>query len=250
MIYTRGRASGRHPTHQAVSAITSQVASLAWPVGFALVMFVLTTHSPIGEWAEQNLSMHMMVQHPLNIIPGLILGRLAAPLVGYLRPSMASAARISSILLAIAVLAFWHLPATVEAAMHDDNVHGLMHVSMFLLVGAPLAVGLTNLGGTGRLLLLAGSVPISLLATIIPYSATDLYPSYAPWQHIQMAWLMMVVMPLAGIAALVFNVFSKPLARLWFRYRLYELGTICMAMMFLTMLTLEIFGFGHFHILH
>ena len=246
--------TGTHtPAEILASARTTRRENLAgsalWPVAFSLALFGLSSRSPIGELSEANLSMHMMVQHPLNLIPGLILGRLAAPWVARRPSAVVSMINLLCIALASGMLLVWHLPSTVEAAMHGSSVHALMHLSIFLLVGVPLGIVLTNLGEHGRIALLAASVPVGILGTIIPYSAPDLYPSYAPWQHRQMAWLMMIAMPLATIALLLIGPFSASLKRLWHRWRLYEVGAVLMTGLLVTMLALEIAGLGHFHML-
>ena len=99
-----------------------------------LVLFIFSSAFPPLDLAAQvNLAIHMG-QHALIAISGVPIGYTV-----YLQRKLAGRTpkkdyAISSIILVAAIVAFWHLPTTWDAAVLDPVIHGTEHIS-FLTVG-------------------------------------------------------------------------------------------------------------------
>lgn len=123
----------------------------AWRIGLfalGLVLLAAALFSPISALAEERLTAHM-VQHLLigDLAPLALLAGLTGPL---LRPVLAlPPARALRVLMHPAVtlplwaanLYLWHIPGAYEAAITNDLVHAVQHVSFLtagILVWAPV----------------------------------------------------------------------------------------------------------------
>ncbi|MBI2184214.1 MAG: cytochrome c oxidase assembly protein [Thaumarchaeota archaeon] len=178
--------------------------------GGALVLFMV---SPLGVSLEEaDLSFHMMVQH-LGLTGGSVLvmfggeylvlgliggfrGSSLAGVVGLLygrvillNRRLNAGGRVLVPVVAV-LLAYWHVPGNFNAAVVDEGLHGLMHVS-FLVIGVLvfLCVKVLSLGQ-----LLLYSVVLSQVmmigGVILISTPVHLYPFY-PLQQQRDAGLIM-----------------------------------------------------------
>jgi len=162
-------------------------------LGF-LVVFV-AEGTALHELSEQYLFSAHMVQH-------LLLTMVAPPLFmmgtpnWFLKPVLAHrrvlpvARFLTSPIVAIAVfnltLAFWHVPQLYEAGLQNHNVHILNHIMyviaafvMWWPVLSPLPE-LPRLAYPGQMLyLFVQSLVPAVLASMITFSETVIYPTYA-----------------------------------------------------------------------
>ena len=171
--------------------------------GLAVVAVALSP--PLDGAAARRFSVHM-TQHLLLILaaaPLLVAGRPGALLVEALpveararlgrtlhRPGWRLARRLATnpvVVLTVAVGGFWvwHLPRLYEAALHNDAVHGLEHVTFlaggFLFWSVVLDPGPKRRLGLGAT---CGFVFAAMLANIwlsaaLAFATTPLYAAYA-----------------------------------------------------------------------
>lgn len=169
--------------------------SRARAVLFALGLLLLlaAVASPIGELAEERFAFHM-VQHLLlgDLAPLALLAGLTGPL---LRPVLAvpavGAVRVLAhpfvaLPLWLANLYLWHLPFAYEAAIGNELVHALEHVSFFAagtLMWMPVLETLPapRWFGSGAKLgyIVVVRLASTLLANVFVWSETVFYAPYA-----------------------------------------------------------------------
>jgi len=168
-----------------------------WTLVIALV-------SPLHPWGQVLFSAHM-TQHELLMVaaaPLLVLGR---PIVAFLfaipiqdarqlsratrRPAFQKVWRaitrpsVAWVLHAIALWA-WHVPRFFDAALTNEFVHDLQHVSFFgtaLLFWWALIHGRAGLNGFGLavLYLFTTMMHSGVLGALLTFAGTPLYPGYA-----------------------------------------------------------------------
>lgn len=171
-----------------------------------LVTILVALEPPVGSLADTLFAMHM-VQHVLLLTvapPLLVLGRpwlrVWRPLPLRLRRPVARAAvragrsrpfgfvwrpAVSWTLLNGTLVA-WHIPSAYDAAVRDEWLHALEHVSFLAtaivfwaqVVGAPpLRARLTDIQRAG--FLWAAMIPGWILAIVLAFASTPLYAAYA-----------------------------------------------------------------------
>ncbi|HEY7440148.1 MAG TPA: cytochrome c oxidase assembly protein [Acidimicrobiia bacterium] len=175
----------------------------AFAFGAALVVLLVALATPLEQAADRDLPMHM-VQHMLLLLVVPPLLALGAPIVAAVEalPSSArrraqpllrgvtrSQARRSWLLwtalalaLATLTLAVWHLPALYDAAVRNDGVHALEHIS-FVATGTlfwwmVLRSGSLDRRGFGVLAVFVASLPASALGVLMTMASS---PWYAPY---------------------------------------------------------------------
>ncbi len=172
-----------------------------------LVLLVLPLVSPLDELADRYLLSAHMLQHMLigDAAPALILLALRGPLLLFVIPAallsrLGHSARIRSlanwllrplVALAIWAVAFgiWHIPAVYDYAAAHPVAHDLEHAS-FLFAGFlvwTLLIDPTRRRrlSRGRRLALAAALLATgtVIADILIFSLTPLYPAYADQGH-------------------------------------------------------------------
>jgi cytochrome c oxidase assembly factor CtaG len=162
-----------------------------------LATIFLALESPLDLGGDEYLFTFHMAQHQLlmMVAPPLLL--LGTPEV-MLRPLLERRALATTAgVLTFAPVAFllfngalwaWHAPALYEAALENDNVHLLQHLTFLAtavlfwwpVIGLPSAAGRgTNLPIGGRMIYLGLAIASnSFLAVIIGFSSRVLYPFY------------------------------------------------------------------------
>jgi cytochrome c oxidase assembly factor CtaG len=176
--------------------------ALAFLVGLAAVVVALL--SPIDALAAQLLTAHM-VQHTLLIVVAAPLLVVAAPLPVLLaglpagwgrglarwwgRRSLLRQAWAAVTGVLVATLAhglavwLWHVPGLYEAAIHDDLVHALEHltflVTALLFWWAVMDTRDPLAGGLGVVAVVATMAHGGLLAALLTLSPEPWYPHYA-----------------------------------------------------------------------
>ncbi len=180
----------------------SQARAVAFMAGVVTLGVALA--SPLDGAAERTLAAHM-TQH-------LLLDSLAAPLLALGEPLVvlsqllgnsvrlrvrrlgAQAARSANedrwwawalVLVAIhtVVMVGWHVPALYDAAVRNDALHALEHVSL-VVVGTALwwlllGSGRRRPAGGSVLVLFAATLPLALLGLFMVLARTHWYPIYA-----------------------------------------------------------------------
>ena len=165
---------------------------LSFLAGMALVLAALV--SPLDRLGEQLFLMHM-VQHLLllDLAPILVLlgftRVLLRPLTRRLMPIEQAAGPLAhpifAIVLYVAVMALWHVPAMYDAALELPLVHVAEHLTFALAGGlywwhllSPIRAR-QRLGGMGPVVyMLATKVLVGLLGVLLAFSPEALYDVY------------------------------------------------------------------------
>jgi putative membrane protein len=165
---------------------------VSFAAGIALVLVALV--SPLAAYDDELIWVHM-VQHlvlgdlgalllVLGVTGPLLQPLLAAPGLGWLRALVHPAVALP---LWLADMYLWHIPVLYQAALSSGAVHALEHACF---VGFGIAMWMALLGplpkpswfGNGARLLYVVIVRFggAVLANVLIWSGSALYPDYAP----------------------------------------------------------------------
>lgn len=137
----RSRSFSGAPAENDASQLTAPLA--------AVLLLLIAASPPSARWLEANLVSHVLLQIPMLIGAGFILGsRLAGRQPG-LRSGNASSF-VPAILLAAFCLGFWMLPRWLDAAVSDPLADFLKVASVTLLVGGPLGWAWPRMPATAK----------------------------------------------------------------------------------------------------
>ena len=181
-------------TRRTAGARAAPVRRLAWFLTGTLVLVVALV-SPVDTLATQILTMHM-VQHVLllDLAPILLIVGLTRPL---LRPATRRLTRVEAaagplahpvfaVVLYVAVMWLWHVPALYDAAARHDALHALEHLSFAGAGGlywwhllSPIRAR-RRLAGLGPVAYMAATkVLVGLLGIALTFAPDALYDFYA-----------------------------------------------------------------------
>jgi putative membrane protein len=168
----------------------------------AIVVILIALVSPLDRLGEDYLFSAHMVQHLLlgDIAPLLILLSLSRVIMRPLTRRLQSVERAlgplahpaTALLLWLALIYFWHIPALYDAALGNSALHALQHVSFFtagLLVWWPLIQpvpmrnrlsGMWTFGYIG-----AAKLGLASLGLFLTWTSTVVYTYY---QHVPRVW--------------------------------------------------------------
>lgn len=176
-----------------------ELGQAAWFLAGVGVIF-LALVSPLDAIGDEYLFTAHMLQHMLLMIvapPMLLLGTpgwMLRPLI--LRPAIRPAAKILTqpavaFLLFNADLILWHLPGLYEAALGNEAIHAIEHLSFIataLVTWWPLLSPLPELPPLSApwqiLYLVLDSAPGMALGAFFASAGTVLYPTYAAAPHV------------------------------------------------------------------
>lgn len=96
-------------------------------------------------WLEARMTTQMLLQIPLLVYAGVLLGR-ALPARWHARLAPWNRAGVSGAILAASVGAVWMLPRLLDAAVTAPLVDAAKHLSLPLLAGIPLALSWPRAG--------------------------------------------------------------------------------------------------------
>jgi putative membrane protein len=176
--------------------------ALAYLAGLGAVAIALL--SPIDDWSDVHFSAHMG-QHELLVLfaaPLVVAGRpervLRAGLPGRARrsvaavlhrPGVAGALRLAgnrwlAAALHGAVVWLWHLPVLFEAALHDETIHAVQHLSFFataaLFWWAMVRGRYGRLGyGVAVVFVFLTCLHKGLLGALFAFAGRAVYPTHA-----------------------------------------------------------------------
>ena len=143
-------------------AVENRIASAA-SFGRAGMLLALATWAaaaltPFGTWLESHLASHVLVEIPLLVTVGFVLGRGIEP---RLRKALGplNGGGIPGILMVTFALAFWMIPRWLDASLQAPEVAAAKYISLVALAGMPLAWSWDRLHPIAR-----GLVKIEFLA--------------------------------------------------------------------------------------
>jgi putative membrane protein len=168
-----------------------------------VVVLLLALVSPLHDSAERDLTWHM-VQHVLLLTVAAPLLAASAPITAslYALPTRArrtvqpawrrvlrsqtgrgwAAWTAFALALASATLALWHVPVLYDAAVRDDGVHVLEHMSFvvtaMLFWWMALGAGRPSRRGLGVLGVFVATLPATALGVLMTLATTSWYTPY------------------------------------------------------------------------
>jgi putative membrane protein len=168
----------------------------------AILVILIALVSPLDALGEDYLFSAHMVQHLLlgDIAPLLVLLSLSRVIMRPLTRRLQSVERAlgplahpaSALLLWLALIYLWHVPALYDAALHHTTIHALQHVSFFtagVLVWWPLIqpvpmrrrlAGMWTFGYIG-----AAKLGLASLGMYLTWTSTVAYTYY---EHVPRIW--------------------------------------------------------------
>ena len=121
-------------------AVESRLAStsLSGRAWIALGAWAAIALTPLGTWLESSLAGHVLVEIPLLVAIGFVLGQAFEPACRRLL-ELLNGGGIPGILLVTFVLAFWMIPRWLDASLQMPEAAASKYISLVVLAGAPLA---------------------------------------------------------------------------------------------------------------
>lgn len=189
---------------------------------------ILSMLTPFGHSLDSTLTLHMTIQHFFYIAGGFLLASGVDLLVlggskfskrltrvySELMKVNASFNRRGLVAFAVAGLltAYWHIPANFDAAVIDNDIHVIMHVT-FSFVGTLLFIGAGMLTGRMRhVLLLVPGKAMGLFGAFLLFTPMYVYQVYPASQQTEtgvVMVVMMLVMDLTIVPYWLYNYFGK-----------------------------------------
>lgn len=114
-----------------------------WPI--AIVLFLILCLPWVREWLEASMTLHMLVQFPLLIGVGWVVGRgLPHRITTWLDEWNCNG--ITGVVIVTTVTTVWMLPSMLDMAATNVLVDVLKYVTLPLLVGVPMVVSWPRMG--------------------------------------------------------------------------------------------------------
>ena len=111
------------------------------------------------ESLERVMVTHMLVQIPLLAVAGAMMA-WSLPDRWTQRIDPWNRGGVSGILLAVIASSWWMIPRALDSALAQPTMELAKFVSLPLLVGAPVALSWTRLGGIGQAFVIANVLPM------------------------------------------------------------------------------------------
>jgi hypothetical protein len=124
----------------------------------ALLLIALAI-PPVRHGLERVMFAHMLVQIPLLAIAG-VLAASALPVSVKARVRDWNRGGVSGTLLALLVSSWWMVPRALDWALASPLMEAAKFTTLPLLVGAPIALSWSPLGGMGRGFVVANVLPM------------------------------------------------------------------------------------------
>ena len=113
-----------------------------------LLILVWLPFSALRTWLESSMVSHLLIQYPIYIGLGFIIGWLARDrLCTSIWLKLCNAGGVSGLILCSFSLAFWMIPRWMDASINEENIAIIKALSLSLLVGFPLAISWHQLHG-------------------------------------------------------------------------------------------------------
>lgn len=125
-----------------------------------LLIILAVTLPPLGRLLEQSMLTHVLIQIPLLVLAGFILGWLLEGRLSTLQK--VNEAGIPGILLATFIALYWMLPRVLDASINDPLVAVFKYLSLPLLLGLPLQLSWSRLHFVAK-----GVIKLEFLAMLL-----------------------------------------------------------------------------------
>lgn len=180
--------------------------TIAHPLPAALLI-ALAVLPPMSWWWEASLVRHMLVQVPMLVAAGVLLGTLG-PAPGRQSPEGAAA-----VLLAALALMFWMMPRWLDAAVDGATVDLAKFATLVALVGIPLGWGWRRLGPVARAFVWAQAVSMAgALGILYATSPERLCTSYLVGEQVVMGRILILAVAALALTGGIRALVGRPVA--------------------------------------
>lgn len=107
-------------------------------IAVVLAVWAAIALGPLGTWLEVSLATHVLVEIPLLVAVGFVLGRSIEPRLRKVLGPL-NGGGIPGILMVSFALAFWMIPRWLDASLQASEVAAAKYISLVALAGMPLA---------------------------------------------------------------------------------------------------------------
>lgn len=175
----------------------------------AALLLLLLAVPPLAAWWKAALVRHMLVQIPLLVVAGLLVGPLLWP-ARRAGPGWGQAEAVAAVLAGLFCLAFWMLPRWLDAAVSDPAVDGVKIASLFLLGGVPLGWGWVRLRPVARGFVWAHAVTMLAVVGLLYRVYPDrLCNSYLLGEQAQLGTGTLLLAGVLGLVAVAPSLFGR-----------------------------------------
>jgi cytochrome c oxidase assembly factor CtaG len=174
------------------------------------VFLILAMLTPFGESLDSTLTLHMVIQHSFYLAGGFLIASGADRIIlggsKFSKPLTSAYAKLmrlnvkvnprgfTTFILAALLTAYWHIPATFDTAVLNENVHIMMHFT-FTIVGGLLFIGSGLLTGRMRhVLLLVPGKAMGIFGAFLLFTTMYVYPVYPVPEQVETGLVMVVMM--------------------------------------------------------
>lgn len=181
-------------------------------VAISAGLLLIAAAPPLAERWEAGLVSHVLLQIPLLVVAGVLLGTSLTQAVPSTRPSR-QVEGIAAVLLAMFCLAFWMLPRWLDAAVVNPYTDMVKITTVVLLAGLPLGWGWTKLGNLARAFIWANLVSMFAAVAVLYLSFPDrLCNNYLYDEQLIMGRSLLVLAICFGLIGAARALFGNPLA--------------------------------------
>jgi len=192
------------------------------------IMLILSTLTPLGDYLESDLVLHMIPQHLIFIVAGFLLFSGLSSLTLATSYSSKNANRMRKTLvkansvvnkrgfitfvIAALLIAYWYVPANFDAAVLNDTVHIQMHFT-FIVVGALAFIGTRSLSKRARHFapVIAGKA-MGMFGALLLLTTRYVYSTYPLSEQTELGVVMVVMMLVIDLTIVpyeLYNYFGK-----------------------------------------
>lgn len=154
-------------------------------IGISLYIFLLLP--PIVQWMESIMVIHMLVQLPLFIISGYMIGKWLIDTVAHFFRKWNSNG-VPGILVVVFITTYWMLPRAMDEALGVWYIEGFKFVSL-PIAGILLADSWRKLKGTGKSFVFLNYLPMfGIMAWLYIDSPIQICNNYLETEQKSLGW--------------------------------------------------------------
>lgn len=198
---------------------------IAIGLGSVAVFSMLT---PLIEYLESTLALHMVAQHVLFMVAGfliaygldslvLVASRLSRKVSGAYSfllkaNSILNKWGLMTFIVAALLIAYWYLPANFNAAVLSESVHIEMHFTIFAAGGLVFVGSKLLTKRAQRIAPIIAGKAVGLYGAIMLLTPAYLYPAYPVSEQVETGVVMVVLMVVLDMTLMpiwLYNYFGK-----------------------------------------
>jgi len=177
-----------------------------WQSRFGFILYVMLMFPPLVKWMESIMITHMLVQIPLLIVAGYMMGQfLQKKFPGIF--SRWNDSGIPGMLLFVIITTYWMLPRIMDETLAITSIELFKFISLPFLAGVPLRDSWRKIGGLGKSFILLNYIPMfAFMAWLYIDAPIQICNNYLETEQKHLGWGFLLIM-LMMISYLVQSVF-------------------------------------------